>query len=200
MGRAGVSRASDSGDAVQAPTHDNATTRSLSPDMSTGQKQSKSRQIEEIVFIRVPHVVAGILFFVAAAINFVNVIARYVFSDPIFWAEEILIFIVIWAVFVVAGSITYRGGHLNMDLVYSGMSPFWKRVINILIALTLVACTVFAVMQSWKVIALHYRNHGVTAGTDIPLVLPHSALLFGFSFMALAAILRIRSYITGKFD
>lgn len=47
---------------------------------------------------------------------------------------------------------------------------------------------------------LHYRNHGVTAGTDIPLVIPHSAVLFGFSFMALAAILRIRSYITGKFD
>lgn len=168
--------------------------------MSTGQKQSKSKQIEEIVFIRVPHVVAGILFFVAAAINFINVIARYVFSDPIFWAEEILIFIVIWAVFVVAGSITYQGGHLNMDLLYSGMSPFWKRVINVLIALTLVACTVFAAMQSSKVIALHYRHHGVTAGTDIPLVIPHSALLFGFSFMALAAILRIRSYITGKFD
>ncbi len=200
MGRAGVSRASDSGDAVQAPTHDNATTRSLSLDMSTGQKQSKSKQIEEIVFIRVPHIVAGILFFVAAAINFINVIARYVFSDPVFWAEEVLIFLVIWAVFVVAGSITYRGDHLNMDLVYSGMSPFWKRVINIAIALTLVVCTVFTVMQSWKVIALHYRNHGVTAGTDIPLVIPHAALLFGFSFMALAAILRIRSYITGKFD
>src|SRR4026207_676919 len=131
MGRAGVSWASDSGDAVQAPTHDNATTRSLSPDMSTDQKQSKSKKIEEIAFIRVPHVVAGILFFVAAAINFINVVARYVFSDPIFWAEEILIFLVIWAVFIVAGSITYRGGHLNMDLVYSGMSPFWKRVINV---------------------------------------------------------------------
>ena len=89
--------------------------------MSTGQKQSKSRQIEEIIFVRVPHIVAGILFFVAAAINFINVIARYVFSDPIFWAEEVLIFLVIWAVFVVAGSITYRGGHLNMDLVYSGI-------------------------------------------------------------------------------
>ena len=65
--------------------------------MSTGEKQSKSKKIEEIAFIRVPHVVAGILFFVAAAINFINVVARYVFSDPVFWAEEILIFLVIWA-------------------------------------------------------------------------------------------------------
>jgi TRAP-type C4-dicarboxylate transport system permease small subunit len=168
--------------------------------MTDESKPSKSRQVEEFVFIKVPHVAAGILFFLAAAINVVNVIARYVFSYPIFWAEEILIFIVIWAVFLVAGSITYRGGHLNMDLIYSSMSSFWKRVVNIAIALTLIVCTIFTAMQSWKVIMLHYRNHGVTAGTDIPLVIPHSALLFGFTFMALAAILRIRSYITGKFD
>jgi TRAP-type C4-dicarboxylate transport system permease small subunit len=168
--------------------------------MSDDPKPLKAKQVEEFVFLKIPHVAAGVLFFLAAAINVINVVARYVFSYPIFWAEEILIFLVIWAVFLVAGSITYRGGHLNMDLVYSGMSTFWKRVVNIAIALTLIVCTIYTAMQSWKVVMLHYRNHGVTAGTDIPLVIPHTALLFGFSFMALAALLRIRSYITGKFD
>lgn len=168
--------------------------------MSDDPKPLKPKRVEEFIFIKIPHVAAGILFFLAAAINVINVVARYVFSDPIFWAEEILIFLVIWAVFLVAGSITYRGGHLNMDLVYAGMSPFWKRVVNIAIALTLIVCTIYTAMQSWKVVMLHYRNHGVTAGTDIPLVIPHAALLFGFSFMAIAALLRIRSYITGKFD
>jgi hypothetical protein len=119
--------------------------------------------------------------------------------DPIFWAEEILIFIIIWGVFLVAGSITYRGGHLNMDLIYSTMSRL-ERAVNIAIALTLIVCTVYTAMQSWKVVMLHYRNHGVTAGTDIPLVFPHLALLFGFTFMALAAMVRIRSYISGKFE
>ena len=160
----------------------------------------KNRRVEELIFIKIPHVAAGVLFLVAVAINIINVIARYLFSNPIFWAEEVLVFIVIWTVFLVAGSITYRGAHLNMDLVYSGMSPLWKRMINILIALTLIVCTGFAATQSWKVVQLHIHNHSVTAGTDIPLVIPHSALLFGFTFMAAAAILRIRSYITGKFD
>jgi len=68
------------------------------------------------------------------------------------------------------------------------------------IALTLIVCTLFTAAQSWKVVMLHYRNHGVTAGTDIPLVFPHAALLFGFSFMALAALVRIRSYISGRFE
>lgn len=168
--------------------------------MTDEPKPSKSKQIEELVFIKMPHVAGGILFLIAAALNIINVIARYVFSNPIFWAEEILIFIIIWGVFLVAGSITYRGGHLNMDLIYSTMSPPWKRAVNIAIALTLIVCTAYTAMQSWKVVMLHYRNHGVTAGTDIPLVFPHLALLFGFIFMALAAMVRIRSYISGKFE
>jgi TRAP-type C4-dicarboxylate transport system permease small subunit len=168
--------------------------------MSADQRSSRSKKIEELIFNKVPHALAGALFLVAVAINIINVIARYVFSDPIFWAEEVLIFIVIWTVFIVAGSITYRGAHLSMDLIYSGMSPFWKRVINIAIVLTLIACTTFAATQSWKVLLLHYRNHSVTAGTDIPLVIPHAAVFFGFSFMAIAAVVRIRSYITGKFE
>ena len=163
-------------------------------------KPSRSKQIEELVFIKIPHVAGGTLFLIAAALNIVNVIARYVFSNPIFWAEEILIFIIIWGVFLVAGSITYRGGHLNMDLIYSKMNPRWKGAVNIAIAVTLIVCTVYTAMQSWTVVTLHYRNHGVTAGTDIPLVFPHMALLFGFSFMALAAMVRIRSYISGRFE
>jgi C4-dicarboxylate transporter DctQ subunit len=161
---------------------------------------SRLKQIEEIMFIKMPHVAGGILFLIAAALNIVNVIARYVFSNPIFWAEEILIFIIIWGVFLIAGAITYRGGHLNMDLIYSKMSPLWKFAVNIAIALTLIVCTAYTALQSWKVVMLHYRNHGVTAGTDIPLVFPHMALLFGFSFMALAALVRIRSYISGRFE
>ena len=168
--------------------------------MTDNPKPSRSKQIEELIFIKMPHVAGGILFLIAAALNIVNVIARYVFSNPIFWAEEILIFIIIWGVFLVAGAITYRGGHLNMDLIYSKMSPGLQRAVNIAVALTLIACTVYTAMQSWKVVMLHYRNHGVTAGTDIPLIFPHAALLFGFSFMALAALVRIRSYISGKFE
>jgi TRAP-type C4-dicarboxylate transport system permease small subunit len=172
----------------------------MSNEISGEKLPSRQRQIEEFIFIKMPHVVAGTLFLIAVVLNFVNVIGRYVFGMPVFWAEETLTFLVIWIVFVVAGSITYRGAHLNMDLLYSRMPFRLKRVINFVIALTFIACAIFTAVQSWKVVSLHYRNHGVTAGTEIPLVIPHSALLFGFSFMALAVIVRFRSYVTGKFD
>jgi TRAP-type C4-dicarboxylate transport system permease small subunit len=103
-------------------------------------------------------------------------------------------------VFLAAGTITYRGAHLNMDLIYSSLPPFWKRVINIAIAVSLIVCTLFTAFESWKIVALHYRDHNVTAGTNIPMVVPTAALLFGFGFIALAAIVRFRDYARGRFD
>jgi TRAP-type C4-dicarboxylate transport system permease small subunit len=174
--------------------------RSEMADMPDDKMPSKRKQVEELIFLKIPHVVAGTLFVIAVIINIFNVIARYVFSSPVFWAEEILVFIIIWTVFLVAGSITYRGAHLNMDLLYSGMSRPWKLVVNTAIVVTMIGCAVFAAMESWKIVVLHIRNNGVTAATDIPLAIPISALLFGFSFMALAAIVRFRAYVAGEFD
>lgn len=168
--------------------------------MSDEPTASPRKRFEEWLFVKLPYVVSGTLFLIAAGINIVNVVARYVFFKPIFWAEEVLVFIVIWTVFVVAGAITYRGAHLCMDLVYNTLKPPLKIAINCLITATFLVCTIFTVVQSWKVLALHYRNHSVTAATGIPLVIPHAAVLFGFGFMALAVIVRLHAYITGKFD
>ena len=64
-------------------------------------------------------------------LNIVNVIGRYVFGMPGFWAEEALTFTVIWIVFLVVGTITYRGAHLNMDLLYSRMPSVMQLVIKL---------------------------------------------------------------------
>ncbi|HJY18108.1 MAG TPA: TRAP transporter small permease, partial [Xanthobacteraceae bacterium] len=166
--------------------------------MADAKPLSRRRQIEEFIFVRVPYVLSGTLFLMAVVLNIVNVIGRYVFGMPVFWAEEALTFTVIWIVFLVVGTITYRGAHLNMDLLYSRMPSVMQLVIRIAIALTLIVCAAYTAMLSWSVVKLHYMTSGVTAGTNIPLVIPHSALLFGFSFIAAAALVRLPSYISGK--
>jgi len=167
------------------------------PDQPSPPPRSRT---EEIIFIKIPYVVSGTLFLAAALLNVVNIVARYFFGKPIFWAEEALIFIMIWAVFVVVISITYRGAHLSMDLVYNSFGPKLKMAINTAITAVFLACICFTALQSWRVLVLHYRNHGVTAGTDIPLVIPHAAVFFGFVMMGVAVLVRLRNYITGKFD
>jgi TRAP-type C4-dicarboxylate transport system permease small subunit len=162
--------------------------------------QSKPHPALQFCFVRVPYVIVGIIFLAAVAINILNVIGRYVFSYPIFWAEEVLVFMVVWAVFLSAAAITFNGAHLSMDLFYAKLKSPWKQVANATIAATLLASTLFAAAQSYKVVMLYIANGTVSTAAQIPLYIPHAALLVGFSLMALAVIVRLKDYLSGTFE
>jgi TRAP-type C4-dicarboxylate transport system permease small subunit len=152
------------------------------------------------LFVKIPHVLTGVIFLVAVLINIVNVIGRYVFAYPIFWAEEVLVFMVVWSVFLSAATITFNGAHLSMDLFYVKLKSPWKQVVNIMIAAAFLASTLFAAAQSYQVVTLYLHNGTVSTAAEIPLYIPHAALLVGFSLMALAVIVRLKDYVTGSFE
>ncbi len=54
--------------------------------------------------------------------------------------------------------------------------------------------------QSFHILTFYIGNGETSMGARIPLVYPHAALFLGFVLMAAAAIVRFKSYLTGKFD
>ncbi len=106
-------------------------------------------------------------------INIANVIGRYVFSAPIFWAEEVLVFMVIWAVFLSAVAITFNGGHLSMDLFYAQLKPPWRRIVNVRDRHRVPRrARCLRRVQSYKVVMLYIGNGNVSTAAEIPLVHP----------------------------
>jgi TRAP-type C4-dicarboxylate transport system permease small subunit len=152
-----------------------------------------------IAFVTVPRFLLGTLMLTAIAINFANVLGRYLAGSALFWAEEILVFITIWGVFVGMAACAYEGRHLNMDLFAGAIEGRAKIVLNASIALAIVACCVFMVVQSFQVVTLFMNSDQVSVAAGIPKAIPHAALAVGFALTALAVIVRIRSYISGKF-
>jgi TRAP-type C4-dicarboxylate transport system permease small subunit len=171
----------------------------VQPQAGTPPKPQPS-PVLQFIFVRIPHVLVGIIFLVAVAINIINVVGRYLFASPIFWAEEVLVFMVVWAVFLSAAAITFNGAHLTMDLFYAKLKSPWRQVVNALIAASMLACTLFAAAQSYKVVTLYIQNGTVSTAAEIPLYIPHAALLVGFSLMALAVIVRLKDYLNGTFE
>jgi TRAP-type C4-dicarboxylate transport system permease small subunit len=155
--------------------------------------------LADLCFIRLPYLITGTLFLVAVVINIANVVGRYVFFRPIFWAEEVLVFIIIWSIFVAAASIVYRGEHINMDLFYAQMKGPLKWIVNAVILVLFVVCSVIVVAQSYKVVSLYVLGGGVSVAAGVPMVIPHAAILVGFALMVVAALLRWRAYLTGDF-
>ena len=163
-------------------------------------KNRSNSNMLEIIFYKSPMAIIGCLILVGVVINFANVVSRHIFQAAIFWAEEILVFIVVWSVFVGVIAVTYRGAHLRMDLVSTRIGQPWKTMINGLTFLAFIAGGVFAILQSVEVLSLLAKNEQVSVTASVPMIVPHSAILIGFVFMVVAVIARWQSYIKGEFD
>ena len=153
----------------------------------------------KFLFSTLPEWILGALMLVGIAINFSGVVSRYAFGRAIFWSEEVLVFMTIWGVFVGLAAIAYRGEHLNMDLFSTRFTGIWKKLLNGLIALTLLACCGFMLVQSWTIVTLFAQTGQVSITAGIPKAIPHAALLVGFFLTALAVLVRFRSYLSGRF-
>lgn len=151
------------------------------------------------LFVTLPRWLLGTLMLCGIGINFANVIGRYAFGQALFWAEEATVFLVIWGVFIGMAAIAYNGDHLNMDFFSAAIRGPWRIALNAAVAAALLACCLFVAAQSFQVVALFVRAGQVSVAAGIPKAIPHAALGVGFALTALAVLVRLRSYVTGKF-
>jgi len=90
--------------------------------------------------------VAVALMFGAIVLTFgANIFARYVFSSPIIWADELVVILLLWVTFLTAALLTQEREQVIFDLVYERFGPAGRRVILIigsaLLVLILAAAT-----------------------------------------------------------
>jgi TRAP-type C4-dicarboxylate transport system permease small subunit len=154
---------------------------------------SKARleRTAELVLHRLPLTLAAILLLAAIAINFANVVARYLLLSSIYWADEAMVYLVIWSVFLAAIAVTYDGSQLTMDLFSTRLPPRWQRALDGAIAATCAMTFAFMAWQAMIVVATLTRNDQRSIALDIPVAIAHAALLVGFAFSVLVVVARV---------
>lgn len=150
------------------------------------------------LFVTLPRWVMGVLMLAGVAICFSNVVARYLFGHALFWAEEVMVFLTIWGVFLGVAAAAYERAHLNMDLFSNTFRGRAVYALNASLVAVLVAACAFMVWQSAQVVALFYQAGVKSVAAGVPKWISHSALPVGFALMALAVLVRIRYYLTGR--
>lgn len=153
----------------------------------------------EMVFVTLPRAFMAILMLVGIAINFSNVISRYVFRFALYWAEEVLVFMVLWGVFIGIVAVSFKGAHLKMDLLSARIADPWKLILNGLTTAIFLMAGAFVVVHSYKFVSTMAATGQVSNAAGIPMVIPHSSLLVGFVLMLVAVLWRIRAYLSGRF-
>jgi C4-dicarboxylate transporter DctQ subunit len=151
-----------------------------------------------LVFVTLPRWVMGMLMLAGVAICFANVLARYVFGYALFWAEEVMVFLIIWGVFIGVAAAAYERAHLSMDLFSRTFRPGVARAVNAALVAVLLACAGFMIVQSWQVVTLFYQGGVTSVSAGVPKWMPHLAIPAGFALMALAVLARLRLYLFGQ--
>jgi C4-dicarboxylate transporter DctQ subunit len=136
----------------------------------------------------IPRAAIGAIILLAIAINFANIVGRYVFLAPLPWAEEVLVFLVIWGVCLGASAVTYDRRHLDMDLFSGSFPPKLRLALEVFKLLAMVGFCGFIFVQACTIVALMARNGQVSITAGIPMTIPYAAFVTGFGLMALAAI------------
>jgi TRAP-type C4-dicarboxylate transport system permease small subunit len=150
------------------------------------------------IVLGVIRAVLGALILAGVGINFANVVGRYVFLKPIIWAEEILVFIMVWCVMLGATLVTWENQHLRMDAVYHLASPRVRRWLNLLSTLAFLVAAVFLLVQSVRVVAVIAGTGQRSVVAEIPMVIPYGAIPLSFGLIVLALLLRFRAFVRGE--
>lgn len=142
-------------------------------------------------FARLVSWFVALLLVAAVAINFSNVVGRYVFDQPLGWAEEALGFLQIGLVVIGASLVTRKNAHLRMDAMEHFMPAGMRRWLDVAAGLLTIAVALVVVAMSWRIVMGMLENDTRTVVLEIPLGIPYSTFLFGFALIALFALLRV---------
>lgn len=118
--------------------------------------------------------------FIAFAVSVYEVIARYVFDSPTFWAHETTTFLIA-AIFLVGGPIALsRDKHIRVRMVYDAVSPAarrWLDIANSIIAMIFFAGLGYAGwIMAWKATHtpggdIHFEGTGTAWNPPTPALL-----------------------------
>ncbi len=125
------------------------------------------------------------------AVNGANVVARYVFRSAFPWGEELMLFLMILAVFAAAIAVTWRNLHIRIDTFVELASPAVRRIALVVSTVISIAAILTVVVSSARVVMLLYELDQRSDALDLPSWIPQSFIPIGLGTIALIMAVKL---------
>lgn len=136
-------------------------------------------------------VVIGILLLISVALNFANVIGRYVFHHPIVGAEEVMVYLMVAIVFLGFGVVAWEGRHIRMDLILDLAPPRARRLIAACSELAAILVGGVVIWIAVPVIERLAAFNQLSEASGVPLAIPQAMIPLGMLLMILGTLARL---------
>lgn len=139
----------------------------------------------------------GVLGLCALAIGMYQIVGRYV--DKTLnsgFADEVIVYLLIWAIMIVSSQLVRHDGHVRPDVVLRLLGPTaqrWLEVFNCLAALGFCGAMVW---YGWQIVDVA-QMMGETSGTELnfPMWIYYLALPSGMGLMFVRYLIRLWRYL-----
>ncbi|HKT18748.1 MAG TPA: TRAP transporter small permease [Stellaceae bacterium] len=131
----------------------------------------------------------------SVAINFANIVGRYAFSQSFTWAIEIILFLMVGAVFTGCCAVAWENRHIRMDVFLRILPPRIGGLLALLSDLVLIATAALVAAFSYPVISQLAAFDERSAAANFPMVIPQAMVPIGYSLMAILVAIRL---LTGR--
>lgn len=125
---------------------------------------------------------------IAAGLAIIGVILRYAFGSVIFWAEEAIIYLVIFSTFIGAAVTLRHNEHVNVDIVPTLLGERGKWVFALIgSTITLLYCAIIG-GYAWLLVTEPAAQNTTTPALGLPLWVVELALPIGLTLMFVRAL------------
>lgn len=107
---------------------------------------------------------------------FLQVVARYIFSAPPFWTEELARYLLIWITFVGAALVHHHNEHIAVDMIRGALPLLLRKIVNLLISLMIMG---FLVLLTQAGLTITQFGTQTSPALGISMQYVYGALLVG---------------------
>jgi len=144
------------------------------------------------VWNQVEKFLVGLLVLTAVAFSFYGVIMRYCLQTAPDWIEEIVIYMIIWAVFLMASTLVEEKGHVSATLLVERFSLKVRRILAVFNGILALG---FSGVISWYgvqlVLQTHLLNERSVTSLRFPLWVAYLSVATGCSLVGIRYVIRI---------
>jgi C4-dicarboxylate transporter DctQ subunit len=152
------------------------------------------------IWDRAEQILAGLLGIAALALALWQVTSRYFFpQQSISYAEEAIVYLVIWAIMIVSSQLVRADGHVRPDLVLNVVPAGAKRWMEAFNGVAAIAFCAALTWYGWQVVAtaLLIDEHSAS-DLRFPMWVYYAALPAGGLLMSLRYLIRLAGLVSTR--
>ena len=136
--------------------------------------------------------ITGILAGIATAFAFYQVVMRYVFSRSPEWAEESVLYLIIWSIFIISSKLVRDNEHVGADFVIRKLPYKIQRVMEIINCVMALLFLCIVIWYGSQIVAATFAmDERSTTRLRFPMWLAYSAIPGGSCLILLSYFRRL---------